>query len=1155
MMMMAGDIWSMGALSFESPLKELLDSGVYTLEQLLAEDELLQELRGIHPQLIAIFSTPQAVTKLVQYVILPQTTFTSNNLSSPPLPAKEEEENYPQNVSTTTNPRRSWTNLIGKDPENDPLMRHVRFPYMACEIICCEINPIIDMLVDGQATFEPEDSPESDEPSPRNTDTDTTMAQAKNTPEQPPNSRILDVLFSVLYDTPPGELDDYRAGYFDKILTVLFRKRPEDLSNYMNQGGSRGVESLMKAMFSHLYSHSIMQIAQRLMLPPRPHQALSSPNEQDLGAEIMPGDQGLPDENENGALCDWSKSSKALHMLLECLIEPKVQSPQTILDIETLRLDLALNTSEVLITLIQNSLLSSETMLSLTSLETLQRLVQAATTLVELDNGEPYFSPHESLLTCAMNVLESLILQLGGYGAVGTMFVLPENEEELQQQEEEEEADDEQQEEPENQRSTPQGAQSGRETYQVDCSDDDDIDLGAMKVKGNIDIDQSLIANLGSLVAILPNLLDALATLLRHPSTKKWTSPMQYSKTEPQQLLGNSRLRIVRVLESLVLLGDQFIDSKLVESSCLEICLELFWEFPWCSMLHQSVANLLVHVFEGRNARIQMQDYFLVRCNLLGRLMDSFLDTPDMKTALTVLKDGDFQEMSEPSSANEKVVASDDLPVSDDDVEAALDTQEVELLTDDEPAANRIKGFTNVEKISAEALRLESREGSTIGVAAPPQTFRLGYMGHVIIICQALVHACSNDGDHEDPQSSENEEVVPGSASQDGTGEPLLMAQLVACHDLADKWNEFVASTLASETAIQSTPLGGYAGGSSHDPLQSHRPGLVDDGDMGDDGIGPPAPPRGMYGSGDVIDMDDNDLDMAASMMANMNLQRQATDEDFGDAGSLNSADSEKSYNSGETATERTGYVFDDPLGKAGGLGIELGKLTKFGQIDEENSGGCASGRETSDEQESGENDSGSSASTDDEPDDDNLADGKRDVPIMDLFAGNFDFDRNTQDDGDQPRKDEPEWSNFANFDEVEEVFGEFESAKIPRPSAVQETSNHADIEEIFGAGDHTELLIQEDGFQQPLGHDEVKSNAFDESIPPDVEKANDEGLTIVSKSMGQFEAVAATRVPTPDNDPNASTVSQDEAGEQNLATENISSLACTTHDDPYLSS
>ena len=66
-----GDIWCNGAFDFESPLKDLLESGDYNMEQLLAEDELLQELRGMHPQLIDFFSSEEAVSRLIQYIIIP----------------------------------------------------------------------------------------------------------------------------------------------------------------------------------------------------------------------------------------------------------------------------------------------------------------------------------------------------------------------------------------------------------------------------------------------------------------------------------------------------------------------------------------------------------------------------------------------------------------------------------------------------------------------------------------------------------------------------------------------------------------------------------------------------------------------------------------------------------------------------------------------------------------------------------------------------------------------------------------------------------------------------------------------------------------------------------------------------------------------------
>jgi hypothetical protein len=81
---------------------------------------------------------------------------------------------------------------------------------------------------------------------------------------------MLDLLFSILYDSEPGEIDDYRAGYFEKILFILFRHRPNEIAQYLNNGGGKGNVTLMSAMFKHLHSHSLMHIVQRLLLPRPP---------------------------------------------------------------------------------------------------------------------------------------------------------------------------------------------------------------------------------------------------------------------------------------------------------------------------------------------------------------------------------------------------------------------------------------------------------------------------------------------------------------------------------------------------------------------------------------------------------------------------------------------------------------------------------------------------------------------------------------------------------------------------------------------------------------------------------------------------------------------------------------------------------------------
>jgi len=1093
------DIWSTGAFSFESPLKDLLDSGDYTLEQLLAEDELLQELRGLHPKLIRYLTTEQAVTQLVQYVILgpPSTVEEEEEEKCSTLPDEEILLNgVHTNKNTTTNnhsasssqkahqpmdpnqwllrmqqhhhqltPNAVKKNKISQQDMDDAELKYIRFPYMACEIICCEIPGILHLLVDGQIVNDKKNHDPNQKrlltsplpsPLPPNktiishgamdevevqthtpfsaalvsedgandaTYTTTTTATQQLSPRPP--ERILDLLFSVLVDTPIGQLDDYRAGYFEKILRVLFKKRPLEMMDYVNSGGCYGRPRLIRALLNHLYSHSIMQLAQRLLLPhrPVPTAATGKSNGGEGTMNAIDGGSGEEDENDNNATLvtegepdlengeiesDWCESGEAIDILLGALIGPDplastADGVPPLSDWEKERcLDLSLNASEVLISIIQNSMLSSKTMLLLTSAECLERLITAATVLRPQVDGD-FFSPHESLLTSAMTVLESLILQLGGYGAVGTMSLL------TPQQEQEEMA---------LRAALAAGESSEAAGYETNMPGKARREEEAATEDGQEGVEQGLlISDLTALLGHLPMLLDALSLLLQHPSTEEWKTPTQYSKDVPQPMLGSSRLRIVRVLESLVLLGDPDVDSKLVESDCLEVCLNLFWDFQWCSMLHQSVANLLVHVFEGRNARVDMQEYFLIRCNILVRLMDSFMEV-DTSVCTTKVTD------EVPPGQSRRDDKDSPLPVSEDDVDAELEKQE-----------ERKAGEANsVDQVSTEAV------GSTGGFVAPAQSFRFGYMGHVIIICQALVHACTRDLEEED-QGTEGGRESGEQSIASTEKEPLFLAEMVACHPLTERWHEFVATTLATETATQSTPLGGYAMSvQSNDPLHSHRPGLADDPDiMGIDSADPPMPPRGMFAGGDVIDMDDNDLDIAASMMAGLSVERPAVPEPDDDVRS-GGGDSDRSVNSGET-NDSGGYLFDDPLGKVnGGLGIELGKLTQYNP-DLDNLEALRD--------DSNEDDDSDRSSSDEEPDRGG-DEHDTDVPVMDLFAGNFNYgDDQEAASSDSPNAAAgeglaaPDWSNFANFDEApfdagaasaDDDFGPFASAVAPEP-------------------------------------------------------------------------------------------------------------------------
>ena len=819
----------------------------------------------------------------------------------------------------------------------------------------------------------------------------------------------------------------------------------------------------------------------------------------------MAGDDD-DDPEARGVRCDWGNSPEVLEMLLDTLIGPQPRSSSSAsssavavtADIDDSPvLDLSLNASEVLITIIQNSMLSSTTMLTLTSNDVIARIVDAATTLSDPN----YFSPHESVLTSAMNVLESLVLQLGGYGAVGTMTLLPDDDEDHEEMNAPHnnnnynsidkndtknihlgiDRDAIFEEDPPTPVSPPHTV-----TDQIQEIDSDDT-LNTGQEVGLV-VDTNLISDLSAMLDHLPRLLDRLSTLLRHPSTTSWTSPTQFSKSQPVQLLGNSRLRIVRVLESLVLLGDPDVDSILVQSNCLEICLDFFWEFQWCSMLHQSVANLLVHVFEGQNTRYEMQKYFLVKCNLLGRLMDSFTDDKCGGHAANTNSEAAIHNPLSAVAVSVGDNASDSNTMANDKIETQIDSDIVAVQENKNAEVTlSIGGQTAVS-------------GET-HLSPPAQALRCGYMGHVIIICQALVHAyTSNPHEHlmnEDAEGLENDQMQNmneisyegtdqdamevlskkvevenetmenplGVSSEDADeelagpkdiyGDPLLLFEIVHTHELADKWHDFVDTTLAAETAIQSTPLGGLTMQSTGvDMLLSHRPGLADEGYMmGDDGEGPPVPPRGMLGGGDMIHMDENDLDIAASLMAGLSYGRPNAP-DIDEDHSNNSGDSEKSYNSGETARDKVGYAFDDPLGKAGGLGLELDQLTKY------STGGAATGASYNNGDDD-DDDDGSHSS--DEGDIDSKRSGSGEVPVMDLFAGNFNYEQTS--DRENTVTPAEEFANFAAFDstgtdDVGVFVGIVDEALLPvQPTNAAST----DLDNLFGKGDHAELLELDD--------------------------------------------------------------------------------------------
>jgi hypothetical protein len=270
---------------------------------------------------------------------------------------------------------------------------------------------------------------------------------------------------------------------------------------------------------------------------------------------------------------------------------------------------------------------------------------------------------------------------------------------------------------------------------------------------------------------------------------------------------------------------------------------------------------------------------------------------------------------------------------------------------------------------------------SPLDETSPQSKFRLGHMGHVIIMCQAIVHACkspakassgdemnnnaasstatesphngetetleyeedgrtsTSDASNEDNKSdADDRSVEPPEVNDWATDNVSKLAQVIAHIPIKAKWDEFVSTQLVDITAAQSANLGGFDPSldNSADDLGYGMPGNNDD---------------------DALEISEGDLDIAVSMIEAMKITHDDDDEEY--------EDEDDDEDEGDTPHHKhvassTAYRYEDPLGqKDGSLG----------------DGYC----------------SPPSSNEDEGRDGDDIASGDCDAPVLDLFAGNFD--------------------------------------------------------------------------------------------------------------------------------------------------------------------
>lgn len=169
--------WRMTGLIAASPVDIVLDKGNFTLEELLDEEEIIQEYTVRNSRLISYLRNRAQMEQLLHY-------------------------------------------LVEQAPEDAEEKQIFKFPFIACEIFICEVDVILNTLVE--------------------------------------NEELMDILFSFLKPDHPH--NTLLAGYFSKVVICLMLRKTAYLMNYVKDH-----QEILRQLVDLIGTTSIMEVLIRLI--------------------------------------------------------------------------------------------------------------------------------------------------------------------------------------------------------------------------------------------------------------------------------------------------------------------------------------------------------------------------------------------------------------------------------------------------------------------------------------------------------------------------------------------------------------------------------------------------------------------------------------------------------------------------------------------------------------------------------------------------------------------------------------------------------------------------------------------------------------------------------------------------------------------------
>jgi SIT4-associating protein SAP185/190 len=209
--------WRFGGYANVSTIDTLLDKPDVTLEELLDESDLIQELKSHNTKLIEYLREDPILERLLEYVVAPRLEPVASDEDKEAMKTEDFRE-----IGKGKGRERSisGSHLSSEDEEDEKEKKRNRYAYVAAEILSSDSWSLSAALLENQA--------------------------------------LLRKFWDFLKFTPP--LDPLQASYFTKVNEALLDKKTEEMLDLF-----KSLDNVVKNMLQHVDSPMVMDLLLKII--------------------------------------------------------------------------------------------------------------------------------------------------------------------------------------------------------------------------------------------------------------------------------------------------------------------------------------------------------------------------------------------------------------------------------------------------------------------------------------------------------------------------------------------------------------------------------------------------------------------------------------------------------------------------------------------------------------------------------------------------------------------------------------------------------------------------------------------------------------------------------------------------------------------------